>query len=136
LNLLAPLYQFADRLRFRRHGNVGRFGEDLAHRYLRSAGFIVAARNWRPPQGGGELDLIAWEGGRLVFVEVKTRVSGERNAPERDIDDDKMKALRRAARDYVRRAGAEAAETRFDVISIAGAEIRHFRDAFPFALSS
>ena len=135
MNLLAPLYKFADRLRFRKHGNVGRYGEDLAHRYLRAAGFIVAARNWRPPQGGGELDLIAWEGERLVFVEVKTRVSGERNAPERDIDDDKMKALRRAARDYVRRAGAEAADTRFDVISIAGAEIQHFRDAFPFAVS-
>jgi putative endonuclease len=135
LNLLAPLYRFADRLRFRRHGNVGQYGEDLAHRYLRQAGFTVAARNWRPPQGGGELDLIAWQAGELVFIEVKTRVSGALNAPERDIDSEKMKALRRAARDYVRRAGAEAAETRFDVISIAGGKLEHFRNAFPFMLS-
>jgi putative endonuclease len=135
LNLLAPLYRFADLLRFRRHGNVGRRGEDLAHRYLRSAGFIIAARNWRPPQGGGELDLIAWEGAELVFVEVKNRTSDQWNAPERDIDQEKMKALRRAARDYVRRAGAEAVEARFDVISITGSELRHYRNAFPAARS-
>ena len=135
MNLLAPLYRFADRLRFRCHGNVGQHGEDLAHRYLRRSGFTVAARNWRPPQGGGELDLIAWEGGELVFVEVKTRVSGDLNVPERDIDSEKMKALRRAARDYLRRAGAETAETRFDVIAITGTDIRHFRNAFPFTFS-
>jgi putative endonuclease len=135
LNLLAPLYSFADRLRFRRHGNLGQYGEDLAHRHLRRSGFIVAARNWRPPQGGGELDLIAWEGADLVFVEVKTRASGEWNDPERDIDSEKMRALRRAAKDYIRRAGAEAATTRFDVISITGKKLEHFRDAFPFTLS-
>jgi Holliday junction resolvase-like predicted endonuclease len=46
-----------------------------------------------------------------------------------------MRALRRAAKDYVRRAGAEGAETRFDVISITGKKLEHFRDAFPFTLS-
>src|SRR6185312_14404164 len=77
LNPLEPLYRLADRLRFRRHGNAGRHGEDLAHRYLRSQGMLVVARNWRPPQGGGEIDLIAREGETLVFVEVKWRASGE-----------------------------------------------------------
>lgn len=135
MNPLGLLYRFADHLRYRRHADVGRRGEDLAHRYLRKTGFIVSARNWRPPQGGGELDLVAWEGAELVFVEVKTRVSGEWNRPERDIDQDKMTALRRAARDYIRRAGAEQAETRFDVISIVGNHIEHFRNAFPFGQS-
>ena len=132
MNLLAPLYRLADRARFRRHGNVGRRGEDLAQRHLQRAGFTIAARNWRPPQGGGELDLVAWDHGELVFVEVKSRASGEWNSPLRDIDGEKMRALRRAARDYVRRAGAEAADTRFDVISIEGEKIEHFRGAFPF----
>ena len=53
--------------------NIGRAGEDLAHRWLRSHSFIVVARNWRPPQGGGEIDIVAWDGDVLVFVEVKTR---------------------------------------------------------------
>ncbi len=62
MNPLAPLYRLADRLRYRQHGDIGRHGEDLAHRYLRAQGFTVVARNWRPPQGGGEIDIMAWEG--------------------------------------------------------------------------
>jgi putative endonuclease len=128
---LAPLYGIADRLRYRRHADVGRRGEDLAHRHLRARGYTVVARNWRPPQGGGEIDLIAWEYETLVFVEVKSRLSGEWSAPERDIDGDKLNSLRRAARDYIRRAGAEDVETRFDVLAITGKRIEHLRDAFP-----
>jgi len=94
-------------------------------------GYTVTARNWRPPQGGGELDLVARRDGLLVFVEVKTRASGIWSAPERDIDKDKQHSLRRAARDYVRRAGAEELEARFDVIAITGDRIEHFEDAFP-----
>jgi putative endonuclease len=139
LNPLAPLYKFADRVRFRLHGNVGRGGEDRAHRFLRRAGYIVVARNWRPPQGGGEIDLVAWDLQTLVFVEVKTRISGERNAAVRDIDTEKIRVLRRAARDYVRRAGVEGAEgvvTRFDVIAIEGSALEHIRDAFRLLPSS
>ncbi|HXJ39927.1 MAG TPA: YraN family protein [Bryobacteraceae bacterium] len=128
---MAPLYKFADHLRHRRHADVGRRGEDLAHRYLRKNGFIVAARNWRPPQGGGELDLVAWEGHKVVFVEVKSRQAGATSAPERDIDPEKIQALRRAARDYLRRSGADPNQTRFDVITVTGTAIAHLRDAFP-----
>jgi putative endonuclease len=131
LNLLAPLYRLADRLRYRKHRNTGRRGEDLAHRYLRTKGFIVVARNWRPPQGGGEIDIIARESDWLVFVEVKTRTSAEWSAPERDIDLEKIHTLRRAARDYVRRSNADEARVRFDAISIVGRRIDHLREAFP-----
>ena len=134
MNLLAPLYRFADHLRYRRHGNTGRRGEDLAHRYLRARGYVVVARNWRPPQGGGEIDLVAHEAGQLVFVEVKTRLSGEWAAPEREIDDEKMTALRRAARDYVRRSGADPQHARFDVLAITGKRVEHFRDAFALSI--
>jgi putative endonuclease len=130
LNLLAPLYRIADGLRHRAQGNTGQRGEDLAHRYLRAQGFIVVARNWRPPQGGGEIDIIAWEGDWLVFVEVKTRTSAQWSAPERDIDMDKIRTLRRAARDYVRRANADESRIRFDAISITEGSIDHMREAF------
>jgi putative endonuclease len=126
------LYRIADGLRHRKTGDTGRHGEDLAHRYLRAHGFVVAARNWRPPQGGGEIDIIAWEGDCLVFVEVKTRTSTEVSAPERDIDVEKIRALRRAARDYIRRTGADESRVRFDAVAIAGRGIDHLRDAFSF----
>ena len=130
MNLLAPLYRVADGLRNRKEADTGRHGEDLAHRYLRAKGFTVVARNWRPPQGGGEIDIVAWEGEWLVFVEVKTRTSAEWSAPERDIDLEKIQALRRAARDYIRRANADESRVRFDAISITGRTIQHLREAF------
>ncbi len=132
MNPLAPLYRLAGRLRYLIDGNVGRRGEELAHRYLRTRGYTIVARNWRPPQGGGELDLVAWQGNTLVFVEVKSRLSGMWSAPERDIDAEKLNSLRKAARDYVRRAAVEDAEIRFDVVTITGDAIEHFAEAFPF----
>jgi putative endonuclease len=133
---LAPLYRIADGLRYRRRSNLGQHGEDLAHRHLRRNGFTVVARNWRPPQGGGEIDIVAWEDDLLVFVEVKTRASGEWSAPERDIDAEKIHALRRAARDYVHRSGADDSRVRFDAISITGNKLEHLRDAFSVGLLS
>jgi putative endonuclease len=132
LSPLALVYRFADRLRYRKHGDVGRRGEDLAHRHLRRNGFTVVALNWRPPQGGGEIDIVAREDDLLVFVEVKSRTSGEWSAPERAINTDKIHALRRAARDYTRRAGADDSRIRFDAILITGTQLEHLRDAFPF----
>lgn len=138
MNLLVPLYLLADRLRWCRHRNLGRFGEDLAHRYLRRNGFVVVARNWRPPQGGGEIDIIAWEGNVLVFVEVKTRSSNQWSTPEREIDREKRRVLSRAAYDYIRRAAKDGTQVRADVLAIDPPrskefQVRHFRDAFRLA---
>lgn len=63
-------------------------------------------------------------------MEVKARLSEELNAPERAIDPEKMIALRRAARDYARRADAQQRSMRFDVIAIAGRKLEYFPDAF------
>src|SRR6185295_10596464 len=84
------LYRLADAARDRGRRRFwtadlasGRRAEDLAHRFLRRRGMTIVARNYRPPFGGGEIDLIAWHGDRLVFVEVKSRATGEFGAPER-----------------------------------------------------
>jgi putative endonuclease len=130
LNPSALLYQIADRLRYRKQGDTGRHGEDVAHRHLRAEGFTVVARNWRPPQGGGEIDIVAWEGDWLVFVEVKTRTSAEQSVPERGVNMEKIQILRRTAREYVRRANVDESRVRFDVISIVGRKIDHLREAF------
>ena len=122
------VFRLGDRLR-RSRVSEGERGEDLAHRYLRERNFSVVARNWRPPQGGGELDIVAWDGEVLVVAEVKTRASGVWSAPERALDDDKVRALRRAARDYVRRSGTDPAKVRFDLIAITGDRVEHMRDA-------
>lgn len=113
---------------------AGRRGEDLAHRFLQSQGLVVVARNWRPRSGAGELDLIAWEGETLVFVEVKTRASEEFGAPDRAIGREKTAHVWRAAREYARRAGADWQRARFDVVNVVlrkPPSIAWLRDVFP-----
>lgn len=113
---------------------TGRRGEDLAHRYLEHHGFTVVARNYRPPAGGGEIDLIAWQENTLVFVEVKSRTSDEHGAPDRNVDEQKRVSLIHAGRDYARRASVPWERVRFDLVSIVLTNpptYVHFPDAFP-----
>ena len=132
--MISLLYRAGDALRRRTFGNdSGRIGEDLAHRYLRSRGCTIVARNYRPLAGSGEIDLVAWDRDVLVFVEVKTRATGEFGAPEAAVDAEKQGRLQRAARDYARRANVEWGKTRFDIVSIvlsSRPEIEWIRNAF------
>lgn len=119
------LYRLGDRARERALRKkwapdraAGRRGEDLAHRFLQREGFTVVARNYRPRSGNGEIDLVAWEGDTLVFVEVKSRHSEEYGAPERNIDFEKRRAMARAARDYTRRAEVAWDKVRLDVVTV------------------
>jgi putative endonuclease len=131
--MLSLIYRVADALRRRSLAtNHGRLGEDLAHRYLRGRGCTVVARNYRPPAGHGEIDLVVWHREKLVFVEVKTRDTADFGEPERAVDADKQLHLTRAARDYARRAGVEWQNVRFDVVAIvlSPRRIEWFRDMF------
>lgn len=83
---------------------AGRLGEDLAHRFLERLGWTIAARNYRPRSGHGEIDLVGWDGDTLVFVEVKSRHSAEFGDPDRNVDQQKRRALFYAAMEYARRA--------------------------------
>lgn len=137
------LYRLADRARDRyrsRHSTPeqahGRRGEDLAHRFLRGQGLTVVARNFRQRAGSGELDMVAWDGDTLVFVEVKARTSTDFGRPERAVGSDKERDLRRAAGEYLRRSGTPAEQARFDLVSVILSEppaIEWIKDAFPLS---
>jgi putative endonuclease len=117
--MMGLLYRAADALRRRAfRDDHGRIGEDLAHRYLRRRGCSIVARNYRPPSGGVEIDIVAWQGETLVFVEVKTRAAADCGAPDRAVDAEKRERVNRAARDYARRAGVVWEKTRFDILGI------------------
>jgi putative endonuclease len=85
------------------HLRTGRRGEDDAYFYLRKSGFVISARNWRSPRHNGEVDLIAWDGPILCFVEVKTRTSRDVKPAEAAVDGHKQRELRIMAREYLRR---------------------------------
>ena len=132
--MISLLYRAADVLRRRiLRGDHGRIGEDLAHRYLRKQGCTVVARRYRPPAGGGEIDLVAWQDETLIFVEVKTRATGAFGAPDRAVDAEKQEYLAHAGRDYARRAGVGWKRVRFDIVGIIltrPPQIEWLRDAF------
>ena len=113
---------------------LGRRGEDLAHRFLRSKGFIIVARNYRLSSGDAEADLIAWEGETLVFVEVKSRETTDFGPPERAIGEEKRQHLLRIAREYSRKTQTHWERIRFDVVSVVLTKpptIELFRNSLP-----
>ena len=117
--MISILYSAADAIRRRRKpGDHGRIGEDLAHRHLRRHGCTIVARNYRTRSGSGEIDVVAWEGEKLVFVEVKTRATTEFGAPESAVDREKRERVMRAARDYARRSDVPWERVRFDIVSV------------------
>src|SRR5262249_37377149 len=104
-SVLRLLYRAADALRRRsRPNDHGRMGEDFAHRYLRGHGCAIVARNYRTRSAWGEIDIVAWHGETLAFVEVKTRTTAAFGEPESAVDSEKRERLQLAARDYARRA--------------------------------
>ncbi|HEX3560546.1 MAG TPA: YraN family protein [Pyrinomonadaceae bacterium] len=108
------------------HLELGRRGEQLAAGFLRAQGFELVASNFKLGVGRNrrgavvqaEIDLVAYEGAALCFVEVKTRASDHFAAPEANVDLRKQRQVTRAARAYRRALGLAAAPYRYDVVSV------------------
>jgi putative endonuclease len=118
------------------HLVTGIEGENAAFFYLRRKGYTVVARRWSAGNVSGDLDLIAWNGPMLCFVEVKTRTAHDIAPAEVRVDSHKRAVLRRLARQYVRQLPRETAPpVRFDVLSVylvpgQKKEFHHFEGSF------
>ena len=66
----------------------------------------------------GEIDIIAYDGPTLVFIEVKTRRSDEFVAPERAVDLRKQRQIARAARRYRQLMNVMREAYRYDVVTV------------------
>jgi putative endonuclease len=108
------------------HLLLGRRGERLAAEYLERLGFALVAANFQLPVGRNlrgalveaEIDLIAYEGSTLCFIEVKTRASDWFAPPEANVDLRKQRQIARAARVYRRMFNLLGAPYRYDVVSV------------------
>jgi putative endonuclease len=118
------------------HLLIGLEGEEAAFFYLCRNGYTVVARRWSAGNLPGDLDIIAWHGKILCFIEVKTRTAHDATPAEAAIDSHKRKTLRRLARQYVRQLPLESVpQMRFDVISVylvpgMNHDFMHFENAF------
>lgn len=116
------------------HNELGKWGEELAAKYLEQKGYVIRDRDWR--QGKLDLDIVAVadDGETVVFVEVKARKTNAFGQPEQAVDAKKIKRLARAADSYVKSLGVSA-PLRFDIVSIISDQkeaqtIEHIVDAF------
>ena len=77
---------------------TGILGEKLARGFLLKRGYRIREANYRCPQG--EVDLIAEQGGCLVFIEVRTKTGPGFGTPEESITAAKKEHLRAVAAQY------------------------------------
>ncbi|HZI59847.1 MAG TPA: YraN family protein [Pyrinomonadaceae bacterium] len=105
---------------------LGKLGEAYAAAYLEQRGYRLVAANFTLPVGrnlrgtvvNNEIDLVAYDGETLCFVEVKTRASDWFAPPQVNVDLRKRRQVTRAARAYRRMFELENETYRFDVVTV------------------
>ncbi|MGP8153967.1 MAG: YraN family protein [Smithella sp.] len=114
--------------------NTGKQGEKIAADFLKKNGYRIIEKNFRCVLG--EIDIIAREKDELVFIEVKTRKSGELGYPEQAVGTKKQKKMSQLALWYLQKKNTTDAQARFDVVAItisaSGKEIKLIKNAFDF----
>ena len=114
--------------------NIGKYGEDLACKYLETKGYKIKERNFRTFLG--EIDIISEYKGNIVFVEVKTRRSDKFGYPEEAINYNKQQKIIKNAFCYLAKYNLWENNYCFDVILISISNhkdikrIKHIRNAF------
>ncbi|MCJ7611354.1 MAG: YraN family protein [Candidatus Aminicenantes bacterium] len=114
---------------------LGRTGEEAAIGFLVKNKFRVVATGFRLHRG--EIDIIAYDGPTLVFIEVKTRSGEEFGWPEEAVTEAKQRQVRKIAAGYLMKNRIMESRTpcRFDVLSLVRDDdtaflIRHIKNAF------
>lgn len=97
---------------------VGAWGEQLAADKLIASGYEIQHRNYRTPYG--ELDLIAYKDGLLLFVEVKARTNGAFGMPEESITARKRDHILQSIDHFLQDHEEVDCDWRVDVIAIRG----------------
>ena len=114
------------------HNDTGKWGEILAADYLAAQGYAIADTNWH--SGHYEIDIVAYKGNRIIFVEVKTR-SNPTDDPIEAVDRRKAMRLIRAAQVYVDAYDIDH-EIQFDLIAINGTPTDYTIEHLPDAIQS
>ncbi|MDD4503383.1 MAG: YraN family protein [Clostridiaceae bacterium] len=115
---------------------LGVFGESMACEYLSECGYRVLERNFSCR--AGEIDIIAVQGGTVVFVEVKTRSSEKYGLPSEAVSKAKQHKIVKTALYYMQKNRLFDYMCRFDVMEVMAGEennhqINHIKDAFQYS---
>jgi putative endonuclease len=108
--------------------SLGKWGEERAVRELERRGYAILARRYRTRHG--EIDIVADDGGTVVFVEVKARETGDCGSAAEAVTIHKQRRLASMAVDYLARNHVTDKPCRFDVVAIDGAALTVYPAAF------
>jgi len=111
---------------------LGEKGEDMAAAFLKKEGYKIVEQNYRTPFG--EIDIIAYDGSELVFVEVKARKNPTFAVPQLAVNRKKQQHIVKSAMSYISSKKIKDRGLRFDVIAISifddTKNIELFKNAF------
>jgi putative endonuclease len=114
---------------------LGKFGETLALKKIKRLGYKRIVRNYRCPLG--EVDLIAWDGDTLVFIEIKTRMGRSTDYAKEAVNARKKRQISKVALAYMKSNDYSDAKARFDVVAVCVGrgepEIEVIKNAFELA---
>lgn len=96
--------------------------------YLERQGYEILAFNYRCPLG--EIDIVAREGGYLVFCEVKYRQNTSKGSPLSAVGPGKQRTIYRCAQWYLSEKRLGDVACRFDVVGVEGSKITLVKNAF------
>lgn len=94
---------------------IGNGGEDLVAKYVTTIGYIISARNYRTRYG--EIDIIAENDDKILFIEVKTRNERATVAPREFVNYTKQKKIFTTAQIYMQK-NYISLQPRFDVAEV------------------
>ena len=102
-------------------------GEDIAVKYLKKKGYVIAERNFHTRYG--EIDIIARKDDVFIFIEVKRRSSESYGSASDAVTSTKQRKIIRSAEFYCITEKIQPL-CRFDVIAIDGDKLTHIENAF------
>lgn len=104
--------------------------EQKAGIFLMQKGYQILEYNYRCRKG--EIDIVAREGGYLVFCEVKYRKGTESGYASEAVDAKKQRILSKCALYYLMEKGHLDVACRFDVVCFEKGEPQLIKDAFSY----
>jgi putative endonuclease len=114
--------------------SIGSETERFVCQWLEHRGYQIVAQNFRCRMG--EIDIVARQGGYLVFIEVKYRSTPGSGTGEEAVNLRKQQTISRVALFYLRRAGyRQEVPVRFDVVAVSGTDeldVHLYQNAFEF----
>lgn len=114
--------------------SLGLEGERVASEFLKKQGYKILQRNYKP--GTSEIDIICYDKGTIVFLEVKSCLSRRYGPPEMRVTETKKRRIYKVAQKYIKERRISGRQFRFDVVSVLfdlnkdAPEVKLIKDAF------